>query len=116
MSPAEKELCSADGGMCDRPVEKSGLCAAHRQRMKRKKRREASGDGPKTRGAPRLEPGEPIRDRTQHLLKAIESKSLELADAEADASPRKFAYIKERLRAALRRATVTAREPKAQTA
>lgn len=83
---------------CDRPVEKSGLCAAHRKR----KQRLAKTAEPKARGRPRLTFHAPIT-APERPLKALARAGRELADADAELSKEKFRHVEERFRSALRR-------------
>lgn len=102
MTEEQRGECSV--GTCGKPVEKSGLCAAHRKRAQRKKKRDAVGDPPRSVGRPRVNHWDPVKEHAANPLQAIERAGLELADADAELSATRFSYIKERLRSALRRA------------
>lgn len=98
--------CRGDNGECDRPVYYGEDCEAHRKRRQRREKRAYTKKRPdKQLGRPRSDdPCGPVRVQLPTPTKALERASLELADAEAEMSKRKFAYVKERMRKVMQRA------------
>lgn len=98
--------CTGDNGDCERPVFSGEDCEAHRKRRYRLAKRAYAKKHPdKELGRPRLaDPRGPIRTQLPTPTKALERASLELADAEAEMSSQKFAYVKERMRKVMQRA------------
>lgn len=98
--------CTGDNGDCERPVFYGEDCEAHRKRRLRLAKRTYEKKRPeKQLGRPRLEnPRGPVRVHMPTPSKALERASLELADAEAEMSETKFAYVKERMRKVMQRA------------